>query len=405
MASDKALTARRNVEVLNLFNFIDSFIMLWPIVILYYIKVGGSVASSGILLSVLTISSSTFEIPLGAFSDKFGRARTTQLGAVINVVAFSLIAASWYFGFWFLALGVSMQGFSMAAYSGNNDALLYDSSRQTDKSFLDHLANYSKMGFYASGISAISGGIIASRSFFLVALLSLMPRIICMFLSIKLKDVDHIKKEEGYLVLIRNGLRQVRKDKKLRYLTAGEVISGLFREAAWQYRAVFVQTVWPIWAIGFSSALDNMMNGFATSKSKKIIEKMGGIYRSIYKGMVLDRLIQVLAVLMQNIASPVLMGAASIFGAASDLSIRSEKQELIPDRERATVDSIVSFISSLIFAGFIIPFGRLIDRFGVRSSLVITISLIVISLPFYLKAFSYLKNKDSVKIIKDRKIN
>ena len=55
-------TAENNVRTLNLFNLIDSFIMLWPIIILYYIKVGGSVASSGILLSVLTISMSFFEI-------------------------------------------------------------------------------------------------------------------------------------------------------------------------------------------------------------------------------------------------------------------------------------------------------------------------------------------------------
>ena len=69
---------------------------------------------------------------------------------------------------------------------------------------------------------------------------------------------------------------------------------------------------------------------------------MGGVYKSIYKGMLFDRVIQIVAVLLQGAVSPILMGASSIFGAASDLSIRSEKQELIPDRERATVNSIIS---------------------------------------------------------------
>lgn len=386
-------TAENNVRTLNLFNLIDSFIMLWPIIILYYIKVGGSVASSGILLSALTISMSFFEIPLGAFSDKFGRAKTTQIGSIVNVVAFSLIALSWYTGFFVLAAGVLLQGFSTAAYSGNNESLLYDSSSKTDKHFLDHLANYSKLASYASGVSAILGGIIASKSFFAVAILSLVPRILCVFLAFKLKDVRFLNTEDKYIVLIKNGFREVKKSNKLRYFTMAEIIAGVFREASWQYRSVFVQMVWPVWAIGFSGALDNIINGFTASKSRKIITKMGGVYKSIYKGMLFDRVIQIVAVLLQGAVSPILMGASSIFGAASDLSIRSEKQELIPDRERATVNSIISFISSLVFAGFIIPFGYMIDRFGVRASLVASLSLIILSLPFYLKSFRDLKNK------------
>jgi MFS family permease len=386
-------TAENNVRTLNLFNLIDSFIMLWPIIILYYIKVGGSVASSGILLSILTISMSFFEIPLGAFSDRFGRAKTTQIGSIVNVVAFSLIALSWYTGFFVLAAGVLLQGFSMAAYSGNNESLLYDSSSKTDKHFLDHLANYSKLAYYASGVSAILGGIIASKSFFAVAILSLIPRILCAFLAFMLKDIHSLNTEDKYIILIKNGFREVKKSSKLRSFTTAEIIAGVFREASWQYRSVFIQMVWPVWAIGFSSALDNIISGFATSKSRKIITKMGGVYKSIYKGMLFDRVIQIVAVLLQGAVSPILMGASSIFGAASDLSIRSEKQELIPDRERATVNSIISFISSLVFAGFVIPFGYMIDRFGVRASLVASLSLIILSLPFYLKSFRDLKNK------------
>jgi MFS family permease len=370
--------------------------MLWPIIILYYIKVGGSVASSGILLSVLTISTSFFEIPLGAFSDKFGRAKTTQIGAIVNVVAFSLIALSWYTGFFVLAAGVLLQGFSAAAYSGNNESLLYDSSSKTDKHFLDHLAKYSKLAFYASGVSAVLGGIIASKSFFAVAILSLIPRVLCAFLAFRLKDVRSLNAEDRYITLIalaRNGFREIKKSDKLGSFALAEIIAGVFREASWQYRAVFVQMIWPVWAIGFSSALDNIMNGFATSESRKIIARMGGVYKSIYKGMILDRAVQVGAVFLQGVASPILMGASSIFGAASDLSIGSEKQELIPDRERATVNSIISFISSLVFAGFIIPFGYMIDRFGVRVSLVASLSLVILSLPFYLKSFRDLKDK------------
>lgn len=385
--------AENNVRTLNLFNLIDSFIMLWPIIILYYIKVGGSVASSGILLSVLTISKSFFEIPLGAFSDKFGRAKTTQVGSIVNAVAFSLIALSWYTGFFVLATGVLLQGFSAAAYSGNNESLLYDSSSKTDKHFLDHLAKYSKLAFYASGVSAVLGGIIASKSFFAVAILSLIPRVLCAFLAFRLKDVRSSNAEDKYITLIRNGFREIKKSDKLRSFTLAEIIAGVFREASWQYRAVFVQIIWPVWAIGFSSALDNIMNGFATSKSRKIIARMGGVYKSIYKGMILDRGVQVGAVLLQGAVSPILMGASSIFGAASRLSIDSEKQELIPDRERATVNSIISFISSLLFAGFIIPFGYMIDRFGVRISLVASLSLVILSLPFYLRSFRDLKDK------------
>lgn len=384
-----------NVKTLNVFNFIDSFIMLWPIIILYYIKVGGSVASSGILLSILTMSSAVLEVPLGAFSDKFGRARTTQIGAFSNLVAFSLIAISWYMGFWYLAVGVFFQGLGSAAYSGNNEALLYDSSRHLDKEYIEHLADYSKLAFYSSGISAILGGVIASKSFFIVALLSLAPRLICFFLSLKLKEVDDINTEDDYFKIISKGVKAMHSSDSLRNLSIGELIRGVSSEIAWQYRAVFVQAIWPVWAIGLSTAANNIICGMATSKSKLIIKRLGGVYKSVYRGLLLSRLIQIIAVAWANVLSPLTIGLSSIFDSTSNLAIDSEKQNLMPDKQRATISSLNSFISSITFSIVIIPTSKAIDVLGINISLIMFFVISLLSLPFYLKAFKGLKKANT----------
>src|SRR6266542_3847501 len=118
------LPVSRNLHLLGWFNFWADFRPYGPIAILYYSQVTGSYAHGMSIFSVAMLAQSLFELPTGVLSDMVGRKRTVVYGAVAGVFALIFYAI----GGTYLALltGAIFEGVGRAFYSGNNDALLYD---------------------------------------------------------------------------------------------------------------------------------------------------------------------------------------------------------------------------------------------------------------------------------------
>ena len=114
-----------NIRILKWFNFFTDFKLYAPIAILYFAQVSGSFALGMSVFAISTIASAIFEVPTGIYSDFIGRRRTVIWGAFFAVLfaIFYAIGQS----YWFLVIGAVFEGLSQAFYSGNNDALLYDS--------------------------------------------------------------------------------------------------------------------------------------------------------------------------------------------------------------------------------------------------------------------------------------
>src|SRR6187549_747740 len=107
-----------------LFNFLVDFRFFTPVAILYFAQVTGSFASGMMVFSVIMLSAALWEVPTGVLSDRVGRKRTVILGAIASTAAVVFYAIGGSFAA--LAVGAVLEGLSRALFSGNNDALLYD---------------------------------------------------------------------------------------------------------------------------------------------------------------------------------------------------------------------------------------------------------------------------------------
>ena len=123
--------SQKNIKLLAWFNFFTDFKLYSAITILYFTRVTGSLALGMSIFSIASIADAVFEVPTGILSDIIGRKNTIVLGALASVA----YAACYALGgsFWMLALGAIFQGLSVAFYSGNNDALLHDSLKESGK--------------------------------------------------------------------------------------------------------------------------------------------------------------------------------------------------------------------------------------------------------------------------------
>lgn len=360
----------RNVKLLALFNFFTDFKFHSAILVLYFAKITGSYVLAMSLFSVTMVSSSIFEIPTGVYSDFIGRKKTVVLGALSATVAAIFYAIG--VGYWILFIGALCEGLSRSWYSGNNDALLHDSLRDAGKKHkYDHyLGRISAMFQLALAISAVLGSIIASRSFSLVMWLSVIPQIICFFLALLLQEpVKSGTQSSNIFIHIGSSFRLLWKNKTLRLLSLMDIVSFGISESTFQFRAAFIATLWPVWAIGFAKMLSFIGGTVSYWFSGKIISKFGGLKLLLWS-KIYSKFINLFSLFNQSIFSPALLSTTSVFYGATNVAINSFMQKESTDTQRATVSSLNSLFGSIFFGIFATMLGFVADKLNPAQALI-----------------------------------
>lgn len=375
-----------NVRLLRIISIADSSIFLWPVVILFYYKVAGNAAGAGVLLSVRAIASAIGELPTGYFSDKFGRARTTQLACFLYLMSAIATAASWTIGFRLLLVAVIVQGVAEACVSGNHDSLLFESSDDKD--------NYERnSGWFitassaASMTSAVVGGIVGYKSLLIVAYISILPRVVSFASSFWIRDIVEIQASTGSTIrkVITDLKALMIADRQMRFVLIGWVIAQGFGEVSWQFRALFVKLVWPLWALGLSLPISHgagALGGYLYNRFSKQLKRYNPIV-IVSTTTIIGRSVLIVSLLIQSVASPIILGLSGVIGPLNKISFTSLLHGRLHNQVRASGFSVLNLATTGLFSVASLVFGVLIDHIGVRKALVICTCCALVSVVFY----------------------
>lgn len=382
----------KNIKLIALFNFFSDFSLAGAILIIYFAKVTGSYALGMSLFSVAMISAAIFEVPTGIFSDYLGRKKTIIFGNLCGILAVVFYALG--FNYWFLFIGALFEGLQRSWYSGNNEALLYetlaDSGRQAD---YDHyLGKTSSMFQLAAAAGIILGGIVASWSFSLIMWLSLIPQLICLVIALNLVEpVKQTAASTNIYSHLSAALKQIWSNRKLKLLSINNAVGFAIGESSWQFRSAFVNTLWPLWAVGISKALSSIGATLSYWYAGKLIKKVGA-FRLLFFSNVYSEAVDIFSVALPTVASPLLMTSTSLFYGADEVASSKLVQKEFSDRQRATLGSLNSFIGKLAFGIFAVILGFLGDKFGPAKALLFAY---VLSLPtVWINWILFRDNKD-----------
>ncbi len=368
----------RNIKLIALFNFFTDFHLFSAILIIYFAQVTGSYALGMSLFSVTMVSSALFEIPTGIFSDYIGRKKTMILGAVCAVLAITFYAIGG--GYWILFIGALFEGLQRAWYSGNNDALLYETLTDSDKKddYDHYLGKTGAMFQVASIVGILLGGFVAVYSFQLVMWLSVIPQIICLIISFYIVEpIMHSPKSANIYSHLFSATKKIWMNRKLKLLSITSIVNTAVGESTFQFRSVFVNTLWPIWAVGFSTVLSNIGSALSHWYSGKLIKKFGA-FRLMLIASIYGKIINIGAVAVATIVSPILLSTTSLFHGTNTVARSKLMQKEFTDEQRSTLGSINSFMGSLAFGIFAVLLGIFADKFGSMKALLFAY---IISLP------------------------
>jgi MFS family permease len=339
------------------------------------------------VFAVASLSSALFEVPTGVFSDRIGRRRTFVLGSVADVTAVTLYAASGNYAL--LVCGAICQGLAMAFFSGNNNALLYDTlaaSGQQDR-YQHYLGRITSREHVAWALSGVGGGLVAAVSLRLTVWVSILPALAGLGIGLALQDPPgHTSPAATPYAHLRTALRLILTNPRLRLISLASILEGSVGEASYQLRAAFVQTLWPLWAVGAARTLDNLLAAASYFFSGQAIQRFGE-FRLLVWGGIASRVVNVVAVAIPTPISPVLLSSTSLLHGVNTVAQEGLRQRDFTTEQRATLGSLVSLGGSLLFALFSLVLGTLADQIGIAGALLVAQGIGCLPLALYWRVF------------------
>ena len=366
----------QNIRLMKWLNFFWNFQPYAPILIIYFAQETGSFANALLLFSIFSIAISIFEIPTGIYSDMIGRKRTLILGSLAGVVSISCYA----FGgsFLILAIGAIFAGLQESFFSGNNDALLYDTLGETNDqgNFAEHMGKISSTLQLALGISALLGGLIAGISFAYVLWVSVIPQIIALVISLRITEPkNHFEKISGNIFAnLKEAFYKFKNNFKLRNLSLLSIIGFGMGEVQNQFMPAFINTVWPVWALGIWKSIGKLCSFLGSRNAGYILKKFSS-FKVLIIGQLVSIGLTIVAVLFAGAWSPIIIALTSIPYGITTIALISLMHAEFSDKQRATMGSINSLLGNIFFAIFAYTFGLAADYLGTTSPIVITETL------------------------------
>jgi len=359
-----------NVRILTWQGFLVGFNLWSPLAAIYFSKVSGSYALGMSVFATEMISAAIFEIPTGIFSDKIGRKYSTMLGGFFYTLSFVFYAIG--ISYWFLFVGAMLEGLARSFYSGNNDALLYDSLNKSKKK--EELEKW--MGYIGSaeqwsiGIASLIGGFLYVVSSALVMWLSVIPHFISFLMSFWLIDTKIHGEGSGNIYLhLKDSLKNFLQNKKIRYLSLSEIIGNGIGESSFYFRPVFIAMLWPAWAIGVASAMANMAAAIGFGFSGRLMKKFKAenvlLFEQIYSVVA-----SMTAFLFPTMLSPTLLSSTSLLYGPSTVAQNSLMQKEFNDEQRATMGSLNSLAKNIFYGFCLVMVGWVADKTNPQAALV-----------------------------------
>lgn len=379
---------RRNTRLLAAFNFCTDFRIYGPVMVVYFNAVTGSLALATLLFSIAKVSSSAFEVPTGVFSDLIGRRLTLLFGQIASVLSIALYAAGHDFAA--LAAGAVLEGLAFALFSGNNEALLYDTLKDegAEADYPEWQGRVASMFQLAAAISAIVAmltlGWLSLRAMFVLSLVPQALAVAFAFLIIEPARRDGIP--SNVFAHLREALAVFGRNARLRELSLAAMLAFALGEAKYMFRPAFFALLWPTWALGLAAVLTNLLGALGFRIGGTLIRRFGEL-RLLIGANAAGILLNAGAVALPCIASPVIMSLTAIFFGPAMLAQGNLMQKAFTDAQRATMASLISLGGNLMFAVTAFAIGWFADRVGARYALLTAELLTIIVALLYWRLY------------------
>tara|TARA_B100001758_G_scaffold95679_1_gene81738 strand:- start:839 stop:1987 length:1149 start_codon:yes stop_codon:yes gene_type:complete len=153
-----------NINKMYLLKAVKWFMILMPIIVLFFEKHGLSLTQIMILQATYSFTIALFEIPSGFFADIYGRRLSLFFGSILTFLGYLIF--SFYSGFNEFFIAEIFLGIGGSLISGADSALIYDTllELKKDEDYTKIEGKNYGIGNVSEGLAGVLGGFLAVSS-------------------------------------------------------------------------------------------------------------------------------------------------------------------------------------------------------------------------------------------------
>jgi len=357
-----------NIQILHLIKFLSSLYFYHQVITLYFQARGLNFVQINSLWGIIMGVQALAEVPTGLIADKMGRkfSIVTALGLQFAGELLFIFADSYFF---FVIICV-IAGTGFAFLSGCFEAMLIDSlkAEKREKDIQKVTGLNGSFGLAATLIGSLIGGLITAKlelSTFVQAIIltAFFVLLSCLAaLLLKEPDLDYTHDENPFQ-LLKDGLHLIKTNHSLQkiiilFLLATPFINYLLNF----YPPYFVDANVNGYLFGITLAAGSLL-GIAASKYAYLLEKMMGVRNGMLGAVIIPGLFYLLLAFIRHpvfSVALVILAFGSMFLQKPLFSDYLNRH--IQSRNRATVLSLINFLSGFYVALIGLFIGFLADR-------------------------------------------
>lgn len=358
-----------NMRALFRFTFLSNVQPYYVVLVLYFAQVLHSFTLATSVWAFVQVAQAFLEIPTGIISDRIGRVVSMQIGALASLGGLFIYALAPAYPV--LLVGAGLQGLSFAMFSGNNNALMYDSARHGGVKDEFH-TYYSKTNIaleVGGMIAAIVGTLLAAMSYSLVLWISVVPQVLAVLVTFTLIEPPRSTVVSGtFLRHLGDVFRYYKRNSRLRMMSIISIIGGGVGGASWNMMPAYYRQYVPLSYVGSLLSANYIWStiGFKTS---------GWFMKRFKPATILltseaySLLVSFAALATSNVVTPFIMMFHGLPYGPSDTAKQHLLHAEFTDAQRATMDSLNSLVTSGVYAAFLVFSGYLADKFSPRAAI------------------------------------
>ena len=158
------MNLKNNIIKLYLLKAVKWFMIVMPIIVLFFESKGLSLTQIMILQATYSLFVALFEIPSGFFADIYGRKNSLVIGSIFLFLGYVIF--SFFSGFNEFLFAEMLLGIGGSLISGADSAILYDTLLEIkeDKEYTKIEGRTYAIGNFSEGIAGVLGGFLAMTS-------------------------------------------------------------------------------------------------------------------------------------------------------------------------------------------------------------------------------------------------
>lgn len=364
---------RYNYINLSIIKVSHWFMLVMPIVVLFYKANGLGVKELFILQSIYSVSIVALEIPSGYLADVLGRKNSIVIGSILGFLGY--LTYSFSYGFWGFMVAEIILGIGQSMISGADSALLYDTliDQKRDKHYLKYEGRMISFGNFAEALAGLLGGLLAALSIrypyygqtavaFIgipAALLLVEPHSSRNRIALSWSQIINVV----HFALVKNIT--------LRWnIIFSSIVGASTLTMAWFIQPWLIRADLPVGWFGAVWTILNLIVGVSAIYAYRIYRKTGA-YTTLVALSVTIGLGFIISGIIQAFWGIAVIALFYIARGVATPILKERVNRLSPSSMRATILSIRNFIIRIIFALWGPIYGWITDAWSLKLALII----------------------------------